>query len=145
MPWLIIFAASRTAIPRSGTARRAKLVDGVDNWREGSGDEGRVTRTGSERSQREVALLGARLADAEGYRVVSREGRDVGVVDHVRYEQFADHPDDVVITRRVLLARREGVVPFSAIDTVDRDHGVVYLRIGHREISQARGSAERTK
>jgi hypothetical protein len=96
-----------------------------------------MNRTESERTGREAALLGARLADAEGYRVVSREGREVGVVDHVRYEQFADHPDEIVVTRRVLLIRREGVVPFAAVDTVDRDRRVVYLRIGHREIQRA--------
>jgi hypothetical protein len=96
-----------------------------------------MKRTESERTPREAALLGARLADAEGYRVVSREGREVGVLDHVRYEQFADHPDEIVVARRAFLVRREGIVPFAAVDSVDRDRRVVYLRIGHREIARA--------
>jgi hypothetical protein len=61
--------------------------------------------------------------------VVALDGRVVGEVDHVRYKRHADHPDEIVITRRFLLRQRRGVVAFEDVSAVDRDHERVYLGI----------------
>lgn len=76
-----------------------------------------------------MARLGARLADAEGFHVVALDGRIIGEVEHVRYERHADHPDEIVITRRVLFWHRRGVIPFDAVGNVDPDRESVYLTI----------------
>jgi PRC-barrel domain protein len=76
-----------------------------------------------------VARLGARLADAEGFHVVALDGHVVGEVEHVRYKRHADHPDEIVISRRVLFWRRRGVIPFDAVGNVDPDRERIYLTI----------------
>jgi hypothetical protein len=90
-----------------------------------------LTAEGSttEREREHVIKLGARLADAEGFRVVALDGRDVGEVEHVRYKRHADHPDEIVIKRRILLWHRYGVVSFDEVSGVDPDRERVYLRI----------------
>ena len=83
----------------------------------------------TEREREDVIRLGARLAHAEGFHVIALDGRDVGEVEHVRYERYADHPDDVVIKRRILLRHRRGIVRFDEVSAVDPDHKRVYLTI----------------
>jgi hypothetical protein len=86
-------------------------------------------RSKTERDREDVLKLGARLADAEGFRVIALDGRDVGEVEHVRYRRHADHPDEIVIKRRILLRHRLGVVGFEEVAAVDPDRRRVYLAI----------------
>ena len=72
---------------------------------------------GSERSYRTQAELGRLLAVAEGYRVLASDGTHVGWLDHLRYERHVDHPDEIVVRSRRLLARRRRVLPFIASAT----------------------------
>jgi sporulation protein YlmC with PRC-barrel domain len=82
-----------------------------------------------DRRPREQAELGRRLAASEGYLVLASDGRHVGVVDHVRYEQHADHPDEIVVRRRNVLVRRRRAIPFDSIQAVDPTQRTVTLRI----------------
>jgi len=89
---------------------------------EGGGDER------SERSDWTQAELGRLLAAAAGYRVVAGDGTHLGRLDHVRYERHADHPDEIVVRSRRLLARRRCVLPLSAVAEVRRRERTVVLR-----------------
>jgi len=89
---------------------------------EGGGDER------SERSARTQAELGRLLAAAGGYRVLASDGTHVGWLDHVRYERHVDHPDEIVVRSRRLLARRRRVLPFSAVADVRQRQRTVVLR-----------------
>ena len=81
---------------------------------------------GGERSDRTQAELGRRLAVAGGYRVLASDGTHLGWLDHVRYVRHADHPDEIIVRSRRLLARRRRVLPFSAVAEVrQRDRTVV--------------------
>jgi hypothetical protein len=57
----------------------------------------------AELSLRRQAELGRLIAAAEGYRVVASDGTHLGWLDHVRYERYADHPDEIVVRRRAVL------------------------------------------
>jgi len=83
---------------------------------------------GGERSDRTQAELGRLLTVAGGYRVLASDATHVGWLDHVRYERHADHPDEVVVRSRRLLARRRRVLPFSAVAEVRRRERTVVLR-----------------
>lgn len=83
---------------------------------------------GGERSDRTQAELGRLLALAGGYRVLASDGTHLGWLDHVRYERHADHPDEIVVRSRRLLARRRRVLPFSAVAEVRRRERAVVLR-----------------
>jgi len=83
---------------------------------------------GSEPSYRTQAELGRLLAVAEGYRVLASDGTHVGWLDHLRYERHVDHPDEIVVRSRRLLARRRRVLPFSAVADVRRRERTVLLR-----------------
>jgi hypothetical protein len=91
--------------------------------REDAGDEG------GERNHRAEAELGRLLAAAEGYRVLSSDGTQIGWLDHVRYERHADHPDEIIVRSRRLLARRWHALPFSAVEEVKPGERAVVLRI----------------
>jgi hypothetical protein len=81
---------------------------------------------GGERSDRRRAELGRLLAVAGGYRVLASDGTHLGWLDHVRYVRHADHPDEIIVRGRRLLARRRRVLPFSAVAQVrQRDSTVV--------------------
>jgi hypothetical protein len=97
---------------------------------EGGGDER------SERSDRTQAELG-RLLAAGGYRVLASDGTHLGWLDHVRYERHADHPDEVVVRSRRLLARRRRVLSFGAVAEVRQRERTVVLR-------GTRGASERS-
>lgn len=81
-----------------------------------------------ERSDRTQAELGRLLAAAGGYRVFASDGTQLGWLDHVRYEQHADRPDEVVVRSRRLLARRRRVFPFTAVAEVRHGERTVVLR-----------------
>jgi hypothetical protein len=72
----------------------------------------RIGDQDAEQSLARQAELGRLLSAAAGYRVVTGDGTHVGWLDHVRYEQHADHPDEIVVRRRGLLL--SGVVPFPS-------------------------------
>jgi hypothetical protein len=112
-----VLALARSA--RRACRRPSLLFSSVQ---EGGGDER------SERSDRTQAELGRLLAAAAGYRVLAGDGTHLGRLDHVRYERHADHPDEIVVRSRRLLARRRRVLPFSAVAEVRRRERTVVLR-----------------
>jgi hypothetical protein len=83
---------------------------------------------GNEQSDRTSAELGRLLTDAGGYRVLASDGTHLGWLDHVRYERHVDHPDEIVVRSRRLLARRRRVLPFGAVGEVRRRERTVVLR-----------------
>jgi hypothetical protein len=85
----------------------------------------------------EVWRLAADLAEAEGYAVYASDGRKVGRLEHVRYQRYADHPDTIVIKRRVLLRTRRGQVPFEAIKSVDARGRSIVLNLPSDSIQGA--------
>jgi len=50
--------------------------------------------------------------------VLASDGTYFGWLDHVRYARHADHPDEIIVRGRRLLARRRRVLPFSAVAEV---------------------------
>ncbi len=76
---------------------------------------------------RKQAELGRLLSDAAGYRVLSQDGHELGLLAHVRYTQHADHPDELVLRQR-LFWKRHVVVPFSAVAAVERASRTITLR-----------------
>ena len=85
----------------------------------------------------ESSRRGRLLAGSPGYRVVSREGRDVGVVNHVRYERHSDHPDEIILRRRRTLRKRLRAIPFDAVETVDPRRGTVILRMDSDAVARS--------
>ena len=83
----------------------------------------------AEQGLRRQAELGRLLSAAAGYRVVAGDGAHLGWLDHVRYEQHADHPDEIVVRRRGLLLRRQRAFPFSRVETVRPRERTVVLRL----------------
>ena len=83
----------------------------------------------SESGLRKLSELGRLLASAESYAVLDRAGKQLGRVDHVRYERHTDRPDEIVV-RRGWPRRRRLVVPFQAVQEVDRRAETVTLDIG---------------
>ena len=77
----------------------------------------------------ETWQLAARLADAEDYDVYAADGRAVGRVDQLLYEQHADHPDSLVVRRGRLFSRRWASVPFQAVQSVDARTRSVILNL----------------
>jgi len=63
------------------------------------------------------------------------------VVEHVRYERHMDHPDEVVIRRRVFLWDRFATVQFDDVSNVDPDRERVYLAIASAAIDWTRGKS----
>ncbi len=98
---------------------------------EGIGDES------SEQSLRRQTELGRLLAAAEGYRVVTSDGTQVGWLDHVRYERHVDHPDEIVVRRRGLLPKWRRALPFSAVEAVRPRERTVVLRLDHAALERS--------
>ena len=88
------------------------------------------TKTSNDNPRGEAARLGRLLASASGYDVRSSEGRSLGQLEHVRYRQHTDHPDEIVIKRLHLLWKRRRVLPFNTVEAVDPSTGTVTLRPG---------------
>jgi hypothetical protein len=84
---------------------------------------------GHERDRNDILTLGRRLAGAVGFRVIALDGRDVGVLEHVRYKQHTEHPDEIVVRRRRLLRERNVNVAFDQVANVDQRTERVYLTI----------------
>jgi hypothetical protein len=84
---------------------------------------------GVEQRLRRQAELGRLLAAAAGYRVVASDGRQVGVLDHVRYRRHADHPDEIIVRRGALFPKRRRALPFSAVEAVRARERTVVLRL----------------
>jgi hypothetical protein len=93
-----------------------------------------------ERDRNDILKLGRRLANSIGFRVIALDGRDMGVLDHVRYEQHTDHPDEVVFRRRRFLRERLVSVRFEQIANVDRRSERVFLTIPSRDVGWVRDS-----
>jgi len=74
-----------------------------------------------------MAELGRLLAAAEGYQVLTSTGRRLGRVEHVRYQQHADRPDEIVVRSRMLLRTRTRVYPLSAVHEVKPKEGTVVI------------------
>src|SRR6266849_4466879 len=83
----------------------------------------------AEQSLRRRAELGRLLAASEGYRVLGSDGTHLGWLDHIRYERHADHPDEILVRRRGLLARRRCAFPFNAVEAVKPRERTVVLHL----------------
>jgi hypothetical protein len=95
----------------------------------------------TKREREDIAKLGARLANSDGFRVIALDGREVGWLENVRYERHMDHPDEVLIRRRSLLWERHATVPFEQVANVDPERERVYLALPRDEIEWGRGRA----
>jgi hypothetical protein len=69
-------------------------------------------------ARKRMAELGRLLAAAEGYQVLTSMGRRLGRVERVRYERYADRPDEIVVRSRTLLRTRRRVFALSAVHEV---------------------------
>jgi hypothetical protein len=83
----------------------------------------------TQRERADNVRLGARLANSEDFRVVALDGREVGVLENVRYEKHMDHPDDVLVRRRFLIWDRYVTVSFEDVANVDPERERVYLAV----------------
>jgi hypothetical protein len=72
--------------------------------------------------------------------VVALDGREIGVLENVRYEKHADHPDDILIRRRHLLRDRYATVSFEDVANVDPEGERVYLAVPSNVVQWRRGS-----
>jgi hypothetical protein len=72
---------------------------------------------------------------------VGLDGREIGVLENVRYEKHTDHPDDILIKRRYLLWDRYATVSFEQVANVDPDRERVYLAIPSNAVEWRRGGA----
>jgi hypothetical protein len=104
--------------------------------RQPRGQDGGARMGSRRRNSREDAELGRRLAASARYAVRASDGRDVGFVEHVRYERHAEHPDEIVIAQRRLLRRDRRTVPFSAVESVEPRARTVSLRIDSANVRQ---------
>jgi hypothetical protein len=69
--------------------------------------------------RRRLAEFGRLLAAAAGYQVQTVNGRRLGRVEHVRYGQHADWPDEIVVRFRWRLGTRRRVYPLRVVREVD--------------------------
>lgn len=63
------------------------------------------------------------------------DGIHVAWLDHVRYERHADHPDEIVVPRRVC-SRGDAVPSFSAVEAV-RPRRTFLLRLDHSALESS--------
>ena len=73
------------------------------------------------------AELGRLLAAAGGYLVRTAEGNELGHVDHVRYREHADHPDQIAVRGRWFWPRSL-LVSFETVAAVDPQARTITLR-----------------
>jgi hypothetical protein len=69
--------------------------------------------------RRRLAELGRLLAAADRYQVETVAGRRLGRIEHVRYSQHADWPDEIVVRVRSLLGARRRVYALDTVREVD--------------------------
>jgi hypothetical protein len=94
----------------------------------------------TERERQDIVRLGARLANSEDFRIVALDGREIGVLENVRYEKHTEHPDDILIRRRYLLWDRYATVSFEDVANVDPERERVYLAIPSNSVEWGPGS-----
>jgi hypothetical protein len=95
----------------------------------------------TEREREDILKLGARLANADGFRVIALDGRKVGWLESVLYERHTDHPDELLVRRRILLWDRYATVPFEQVANVDPERERLYLALPRDAIEWGRGRA----
>jgi hypothetical protein len=59
----------------------------------------------------------------------------------VRYERHTDHPDEILVKRRILFWDRYATVPFEQVANVDPERERVYLALPRDAIEWGRGRA----
>jgi hypothetical protein len=84
---------------------------------------------------RQQAELGRLLSAANGYRVVASDGALIGRLHHLRYQQFVDHPDEIVVRRRGLLPRWRAL-GFSTVEAIQQREKTVVVAIDRPEADQ---------
>jgi hypothetical protein len=57
----------------------------------------------------------------------------------VRYERHTDHPDEILVKRRILFWDRYATVPFEQVANVDPERERVYLALPRDTIEWGRG------
>jgi hypothetical protein len=95
----------------------------------------------TEREREDILKLGARLANADGFRVIALDGRKVGWLESVLYERHTDHADELLVRRRILLWDRYATVPFEQVANVDPERERLYLALPRDAIEWGRGRA----
>jgi hypothetical protein len=65
------------------------------------------------------AELGRLLAAAAGYQALTATGGRLGRIEHVRYGQNAEWPDEIIVRSRWLLRTRRRVYALGAVSDVD--------------------------
>jgi hypothetical protein len=93
---------------------------------------------GADQSGGREAELGRLLAAADGYLVVASDGTHLGRLDHVRYQRYADHPDEIVVRRRPVFPRRRRALPFSAVETIRARDRTIVLRLDQSALERSR-------
>jgi hypothetical protein len=63
------------------------------------------------------------------------------VLESVRYKRHTDHPDEILVRRRVLFFERFATVGFDEVANVDPERGRVYLAVSSSAIEWKRGAA----
>jgi hypothetical protein len=81
----------------------------------------------SRRSIRDAGLLGYHLTFAHGFRVVTVEGSELGVLESLRYERYAEFPDRIVV-RRGRVRKRRFDLGFELVESVDARARLVRVR-----------------
>jgi hypothetical protein len=66
--------------------------------------------------------------------VIALDGRELGVLDHVRYRRHADHPDEVVVRKGMLFWQRTSTISFEEISAVDPERERVYLAVPSADV-----------
>jgi hypothetical protein len=79
------------------------------------------------RSIRDAGLLGYHLTFAHGFRVVTVDGAELGVLESLRYERYAEFPDRIVV-RRGRLRKRRVEIAFELVESVDARARLVRVR-----------------
>ena len=65
---------------------------------------------------------------SHGYRVVTRDGQSLGVIERLRYERHAEYPEEIVTRSGRLFWKRNRHLPFDAVESVDTRQRLVRLR-----------------
>ena len=80
------------------------------------------------RSLRDASRVGYHRSQSHGYRVVTRDGQSLGVIERLRYERHAEYPEEIVTRSGRLFWKRNRHLPFDAVESVDTRQRLVRLR-----------------
>ena len=83
---------------------------------------------GNARSLRDASRVGYHLSQSHGYRVITQDGRALGVIERLRYERHAEYPEEIVIRSGRLFWKRTRAIAFDAVASVDTRQRLVRLR-----------------